>query len=227
MPLCEVGQVPDATFVGVRLGSWTLAFLVGFLVLLAQRHRGGAGNRWAAAGVGMMTVPAWSALLATAPDIARTFCAQGNLNLVIVPGQVVPPESRYDLSGNYIGSLLGHLGYVGAGALLLWRGRDPPGWRAPSVARIAAALRGLVPMGQGEGRSFVLGVALFPALALANVLLSLLTAGSGVRTGDDSRVFDNITLTQVLLLALAAGVGEELTYRGVMQQGLKRLVPSR
>lgn len=224
MALCEVGQVPSATFAGVRLGSWALGFAAALLVAAFQARRGRV-SLWTAAGVGLVSVPAWTALLATLPDMVRTFCAEGNLNLVIVPGQVLPPESRYDLSGQYIGSILGQLGYVGAGALLLWRGRDPAGWRNPTIARIAASLRGLLPMGRGETLSLLLGVALFPVLAAANLLLAWLTAGSGVRTGDDSRVFENITALQIVLLALAAGVGEELVYRGVMQQGLKRLLP--
>lgn len=223
MVLCQVSDVPDATFAGVRLGGWGLGLLVALLVALAQQRRG-RPNPWAAAGVGLMSVPAWAVLVATLPDLARTFCAEGNLNLVIPPGQVVPAESRYDLSGHYVAGILGQLGYVGAGAILLWRGRDPQ-WRTPSVARIAASLRGLVPMGRGEGWSLGWGLALFPLLALANLLLLSLTAGSSVRTGDDSRVFDNITALQVVMLALAAGVGEELTYRGVMQQGIKRLLP--
>ncbi|MFO1535440.1 MAG: hypothetical protein ABR586_07230, partial [Thermoplasmatota archaeon] len=200
MALCEVGQVPDATFVGVHLGGWGLGLAVALLVAAAQARRGRV-NGWVAAGVGLLSVPAWTTLLATLPDLVRTFCAQGNLNLVIVPGQVVPPESRYDLSGQYIGSILGQLGYVGAGALLLWRGRDPAGWRNPTIQRIAAALRDLVPMGRGEARSLALGLALFPLLVAANLLWALLISGPGVRTGDDSHVFDNITLLQAVLLA--------------------------
>jgi membrane protease YdiL (CAAX protease family) len=224
MSLCAVSQVPDATFVSVRVGSWMLALAVGLLVQVVLVRRG-RRNGWVAVGIALLSVPAWTAILATLPDIVRTFCAQGDLNQVIVPGQVAPPTSRYDLSGQYVASLLSNLGYLGAGAILLWRGKDPGGWRHPTTQRFASSLRGLLPMGMGEARSFVLGAALFPLLALANVALGLLTSGSSVRTGDDSHVFDNITALQVVLLALAAGVGEELVYRGVLQQGTKRLVP--
>ena len=225
MPLCRVDQVPDATYAGVHVAAWGLALATGLLVHLRLRRRG-EGNAWVAAGIGLMAVPAWLTLWSILPDLARTFCARGDLNLVIPPGQVVPATPRYDLSGQYIASLLADLGWPAAGLALVARGKLGT-WRLGTHA-LAAAVRGWLPMGRscrGEGASLLWGLALFPVLAAGNLLLGLATQGSGLRTGDDSHVFDQLSTLQALLLALAAGFGEEVVFRGVMQQGLKRVIP--
>jgi membrane protease YdiL (CAAX protease family) len=221
MALCEVRDVPEATFQELTLASWALALAVA-LVLLARRRNG-----WTAAGAALLSIPAWNVLIAVLPDMVKTFCAEGNLNLVIPPGQVVPAETAQRLSARYIGTLVHDLGHVLAGALLVARGRDPLLWRDPSIPRIARALAGLLPMGRGELPSMRLAVAWFPALALANLLILAATPALGLRTGDDSAVFANMTLLHVVLVAAAAGVGEELVYRGVMQQPVLRLLQGR
>lgn len=227
MAWCRVADIQDIPRAWTILDGWLLGAAIALVVGLEMQRRGKpASARWIAAGIGVMTIPAWLAILSTMPDIVRTFCAQGNLNLVIPPGQTAPAQATYQLSGQYIGSILSQLAYILVGILLVWRGTDE-GWRNPTLRHIAASVRGFVPMGRGEKTSFITGLALFPLLLAANLLLLWLTSGANLRTGDDSHVFDNITGLQVLLVALAAGVGEELVYRGVMLQGISHLVPGR
>lgn len=70
--------------------------------------------------------------------------------------------------------------------------------------------------------------ALFFSLNLAATLfiVQLLQQSPTADVGDDSRVYDLLTLDQVFILAIVAGVGEELVYRGILQGGLQRLLGS-
>lgn len=228
MALCRVADIPGATADQYYLGAWFLGAAAAVLATLACRRMtpDWSWRRRALAGLGMglMSVPGWRVAVLTMPDILRTFCAQGNLDLVIPPGQTLPPSLGYQLSTQVIQTTVAPLGYVILGALCLVAARQPAWVRRPTVAGAAAALTRLVPMGRGETRSMATGLAWFPLLALANVVLLLLTASPSVRTGDDSAVFSRIPLLHVVLLALAAGVAEEVVYRGVMQQGLKGLL---
>lgn len=77
------------------------------------------------------------------------------------------------------------------------------------------------------GEDALAGAALFFGVAAAYVVaLGLVTSALGdvVNTGDDTRVFDNITPLTVLLLSVVAGVTEEFLFRGVLQTWLTRLL---
>ncbi|MEA3190203.1 MAG: Type prenyl endopeptidase Rce1-like [Thermoplasmata archaeon] len=184
------------------------AFVLGLAVALA--HFAVRRNGWQAAGVGLMTVPAWQTLLAVLPDLALPFV-----------GSPVPfrPLDTQQQSSRYIVPALRVLGPLGAGFLLWARGRDPGLWRHLSARRLAGHLRATgVPLGAGEAPSARLGLAAFPVLALANLALLWLTAG--LSNSDESRLDANITLYHVLMISAVAAVGEELLYRGLVQTGL-------
>ncbi|MHB8632406.1 MAG: CPBP family intramembrane glutamic endopeptidase [Thermoplasmatota archaeon] len=217
--MCLVSQVPDATAFEYYAGSWILAFLVAGAIYVLGSSRGRA---WRGVGGGLMSVPAWRLLVVTAPDMVRTFCAQGNLNLVIPPGQTVPAETFHALSSQVISEILPQLGYVCVGAFAWLEGVRPGWWRRPRVEAMAHDLAPLVPMGKGEARSLRNGFLLFPLLAVANLVLLWATDNPSIHTGNDSAVFSQVTLYHVVLLSLAAGFAEEIVFRGVMQQSLKR-----
>lgn len=63
-------------------------------------------------------------------------------------------------------------------------------------------------------------------LAATIFVVQLLQQSPTADVGDDSRVYELLTLDQVFILAIVAGVGEELVYRGILQGGLHRLLGS-
>lgn len=187
------------------------ALLLGGLVALAYlaTHRRGLK----AAGVGLMTVPAWQALLGVLPDLALPFA-----------GNPVPfePLTFTQESSRFAGPAVRILGPLGAGFLMWAIGREPRLVLRPRMSRLAAHLRATgIPLGDGEGAGIRLGLAAFPLLALTNLLL--LWATAGLSNSDESRLDANITLYHVVLIAAVAAVSEELLYRGLVQTGLWRL----
>jgi hypothetical protein len=87
---------------------------------------------------------------------------------------------------------------------------EPIAWRA---ADVAWALAACVPMWL-----LLLAILRWPAGPLRDVAGLLRTA---VGT-----VFRRCTVAEMALISLAAGVGEEMLFRGVLQQGLARLWPA-
>lgn len=78
---------------------------------------------------------------------------------------------------------------------------------------------------QSWGTDVAWGAALFVVDLAAVILLAwFLESGSTGDIGDDSAVFNLITLDQVFIIAIIAGVGEELVFRGILQSGLHRLL---
>lgn len=227
---CQVDKVRDLTFEQWLFGAWGLALALGILLHLAARRSGAedghaARNGWVSAGFALMTVPVWMVLLDVAPDFVRTFCAQGNI-VSILPGRPAAPPPAHLFSIIYSQSILQNLGYIALGALLVAHGRDPTWWRRPTLLRLAQNLRDLIPMGRGEGPSLRLGVALFPILAGANLALIAIT-GLTLQAADKSPFYTYMTPYHAVMMALAAAFGEELVYRGVIQQGILRLLPAR
>ncbi|MBI2077078.1 MAG: CPBP family intramembrane metalloprotease [Euryarchaeota archaeon] len=89
--------------------------------------------------------------------------------------------------------------------------------------------RVLHPLGSWVRRTvpvdFAWGALLFFGNFVGSALIfSLLARTETEAVGDDSRVFDLLTLDQVFLLSIIAGVGEELIFRGLLQSGLERLL---
>ncbi|MFO1532921.1 MAG: lysostaphin resistance A-like protein [Thermoplasmatota archaeon] len=224
---CRVGDIQDVTGPEWLLGSWALAAALALLLVATGRRRG--RTKWESVGFAVMTVPVWMVLLATAPDMVRTFCAQGDV-VAVTNLHPRPPEpySTFDLSRHYIDAILRNLGYVALGAILVVHGRIPGWWRRPTVRAMSEALRGLLPMRRGEMSSLRAGVSLFPLLALGNLGLLAVT-GTPVETAGRGPLYAGMTAFHAAILALAAGVGEELVFRGVMQQGLiatlRRIAP--
>lgn len=223
---CDASQVRDLPYSYWLLASWGLGLAVAFL-LYATRHRTGR-NGWVSAGFGIMSVPAWIVILGVSGDWIRVVCDELNVG-IIVSGPPPQPPAALQFFHQAVRMILQDVGYVLLGALVVVHGTDPTLWRAPTVPRIAGALRGLLPMGRGELASLRWGIAVFPLLALANLGLIWLTQALknpelAAATPAPTSHYINMTGPVALLLALAAGVGEELVYRGVMQQGILRLL---
>ena len=216
---CRVADIHDIGYREWLGGSWALAFGVGLLLYALGRHRGRSG--WESAGLAVMTVPVWLVALDVLPDMARTFCAEGNV-VSILPGRAPMPPSSLVFSIQYTDAILRNLGYLVLGGILVALGRTPGWWRRPTVGGLARSIAGLLPMGRGETAALRAGAALFPILVLANLVLAALT-GIALRAADKSAYYTNMTPYHALMLALAAGFGEELVFRGVMQQGILRL----
>jgi len=221
--LCAPDDIPSLAFGPWLATSWALGLAVALLLRLAPASRRRPGATWRALGIGLLTVPMWQAVLSALPDMVRTVCTNGNVQ-AILPG---PPQAAYSptfLSAWFADDLLRNVGTPLVGALLLAQGADPTFWRRPTLRGIGRGLAGLAPMGpQGDGIALRRGAALFPLLALANVAL-LALAGAPFRSQGGVSVYANATAYHAALLALAAGVGEEVVFRGVLQQGLKRLL---
>lgn len=195
-------------------------WLLGLAVAVAARLLGRPWHQ--AAGLGVMTVPVWDTLW----GIIESF------GPLLQGGFVLRPYTRHQLSGLYTYKFLADLGYLGFGFLLFssggtWRGfwaLSPPGL----ARRLAQA--GL-PMGRwlgggGEGASSFAGLLLFPLLLLFTVGANLLLGGiDALRQSDESSLFANMTPYHALVISLAAGFGEELVYRGLVQTGLSRRMP--
>lgn len=236
MAWCHVDQVPSVGYESWLVGSWLLAFVLG--AVLAVLGRGRSGYAWRAAGVALMSVPVWMVLLVTVDDMAKTFCAQGDLASILPPPPASAPSADHFLS-QASDQLMRNVGYPVAGLLLWFHGRErlaplaplaPPAPPAPLASPASLArtwtqkLAELVPMGRrGAIASFRLGLAFMPLLIALNLALVWLT-DLQIRAVDENAYFGNLHAVAALALAVAAGVGEEVVFRGVMQQGLKRVL---
>ncbi len=214
MALCRVEDIAALNNHDLVVTSWLLAAGLGVVLWMGGRLASRAGNAWRAAGLAIMWIPVWQILLAAGPELAKTFCAEGNVGSFLpgAPG----PAPLADLSHQFIRHLM-TLTFLAVGALLWLQGERPGWWRKPTTRLMAAALERILPMGRGEMVSLRMGIALFPVLAAVNLVLVALTGLSVV-------YHDNTTLYHAVMLSLAAGFGEELLYRGVLQQGIRRVL---
>lgn len=191
--------------------EWVLAGLTcalyGLLVRKPISHR-----ILRALGLGLMTVPAWRIFESILPRVAAPF----------VGGVEHPVLSSYQLSGMYLSILMGTLLYLAAG-FVLWAWADPRVRRTTQVKEVARVLRETgIPLGRGEAHGMAIGLAAFPLLALANVVLLLVSAG--IANSDVGVLWSRMDLARAGLISLAAGFTEELLYRGLVFVGVARLV---
>lgn len=175
-----------------------------------------------AVGIGVMTVPVWDTLW----GIIESF------GPLLEGGFVLRPYTRHQLSGLYAYKFLADLGYLGLGFLLYasggtWRGF----WDLTPQALARKLADAGLPLGRwlggrGEGASSFAGLLLFPVLLVLTVGANLLLGGiDALRQSDESSLFANMTPYHALAISLAAGFGEELVYRGLIQTGLSRRLP--
>ena len=196
---------------------WGTALLTGIAYHLLTRpdRRLGPGHGAArSAGLALMVVPLWMALWSFVDSIS----------VLVDSGSVLRPISERGLSRIYSYSVARDVGYLGVGFLLWTLHQGLPA----SLRDLAARLRDEgFPMGRSgrEGTSLLHGYALFPVLLLITVGFNVLLSGAeALQNGDESRVWDTLTLSHVVMISLAAGFTEELVYRVLLLLVLQRLL---
>jgi hypothetical protein len=162
---------------------------------------------WRAAGLGIMSVPLWIAVWGFVNSIPR----------LADPQSFIPARSRYDLSTNYMRSLLIDLGYLGTG-FLAWTARDG----IPASARgLAVRLHDAVAVTvrrRGEASGAAAGWVWFPVVLGVTIALDFVVRNQTPQliNGDESQVWKNMTLYHAGLVSAAAAVTEELVYRALL-----------
>jgi membrane protease YdiL (CAAX protease family) len=217
-------QVAAATLDGGFQSSfqrWTY-YAVPWALALALAFGSAARGRplHQALGMGLMSVPLWDVL----------WGILGSIVPLVQGGFVLRPYTRHQLSGIYSYKLLADLGYLGAGFLLYASPRlgDVLSQRPRALARRLVAEGFPMGLGRGlpEGRSVLAGLALFPVLLLLTVYVNAIVSGvRELNQSDETSLFANMTPYHALLISLAAGFGEELAYRGLLQGWLSRRMP--
>lgn len=205
----------------VLFPAWSFYAVPWLLGLAAAGAARATGRPWhQAAGIGVMTVPLWDTLW----GILESF------GPLLEGGRVLRPFTRHQLSGLYTYKFLADLGYLGVGFLLYASGGVRHLLRQTPQTLAAALVRAGLPMGRwtghAEGSSAFAGLLLFPLLLGATVLTNLWLGGiDALRQSDESSLFANMTPYHAITISLAAGFGEELVYRGLLQTGLSRRMP--
>jgi membrane protease YdiL (CAAX protease family) len=197
-----------------RWSYYAVPWVLGAITALA-RLLGRRGLQ--AAGLGLMTVPLWE----TVWGILDSF------GPLLQGGFTFRAFTRHELSSLYLYKLVEDLGYLTLGFLLY----ASDGWgslfrQTPrSLARRLLAA-GLPMGGRGEGRSMLLGLVAFPVLLVSTIVVNLVLSGVEQLTqSNEASIYDNMTPYHALVISLAAGFGEELVYRGVLQVGLAQRMP--
>lgn len=134
---------------------------------------------------------------------------------VVAGGAVLSAYSPPQLSWLVASKLVGTLAVLVFG-FVLWSSDGT--WRSVFASerelarRLAASVRSMT-----EGPSIMAGGWLFPALAIASILLALLLAGpQALNNGDESQVWSRMGIYHALGLSAAAAFSEEFLYRGLM-----------
>lgn len=202
---------PPFTYSEYWLLVWSSAAVGAIIYAAATR-----AHPLKAAGLGLMTVPVWTAIWGFIHSIPA----------LQDPDSFIPPRSTYRLSSTYIRTILIDIGYLGAGFLMWTHQHGFP----RSIRDIATRLRGAgLQWGHGEGRSALLGWAWFPVLLGGTIALDIFVRGQApaLINGDESRVWENMTVYHAIIISAAAAFTEELVYRALLLiaiwQGLARL----
>ncbi len=213
VPTYQAGSWPDLGFPinGARrfLAAWALAsFAAAVYAIVGQ-------TTWRRA-LGM-------ALMLT-PIAFTTWAILNDLAPLLAGGKPIAARTPYQLSTAYMRTILVDLGYAGAG-FVLWSGWQPK----ESLRALAGRLRDAgLPMGvRSESSSMRLGFAWFPVLLIGAFLLDLATQGTGLVNNDESSVWRLATPWHVIMVSLAAAMGEETVYRGVLMVSLATLLGAR
>lgn len=200
---------------------WLLPALGAVCVVGGRRHQWDAAQ-WLGATLAVLAV--WRPIYLSLPDLSTLLTASGALSAYSV-------ETLYRIVAL---KFLHETFFAVAGILLLYK-------RFPLVQTFSLSLSKL---GYAFGRResgikrnlwidtglgcttflIALGGSLFLAFVLSNV--GVFQSGA-----DDSNVFANMTPALVVMLSLAAGIGEELLFRSLLQpyfeRGLNRFFPGR
>ncbi len=211
------GALIDLRFSTYWIFVWLSAAATAALyhALARPAATGGRAAPLRSLGLGLMVVPAWMAVWGFVDSIS----------VLADPNSVLRPISPEGLTRIYAHGLLRDLGYLGVGFLLWTAHHGLP----TSLHAFAARLRDEgFPLGRRgrEGASILHGAAWFPVLLVGTVLVNaaLTNAAPALTNGDESRVWDNLTVYTVVMVSLTAAFTEELTYRVLLLVAFQRLL---
>ncbi len=213
LPTYEAGSWPTLDFPinGARryLAAWGLTCLGAGIFALARQTTWQKGL-----GMALMFTPAAFTLWAILNDLAP----------LLAGGKPISARTPYQLSTAYMRTILIDLGYTGTG-FLLWSGWRP----AHTIRDIAHRLRlAGFPLGhRSEVSSLLLGVGWFPVLLVGAVLINAATQGTALVNNDESSIWSLATPWHVIMISLAAAMGEETAYRGVLMVTLATVIGAR
>jgi len=215
-----------ALVVGGDLRTLILYYFILFLPLWAVLGvTGTARFRWSFLqflGATLVCIAVWRPLHGSFPALTQLATASGVLRAYTVP-------EMYTIVSH---KLLHETFLIVAGLLLLvnrfpWLQKTPESgdWRATLTALNAQSrFRPALTLALG---ATAFAVALIGSLVLDDLLSRTAVGQAGA---DDTRVFERITPGLVVLLSFAAGAGEELIFRGVLQptfeRAFRRLAPT-
>lgn len=190
---------------------WTLAWIGGFLPLFLGRVR---WRWWQCVGLALVLTPFVRMGIGVYFDLVALVEVTASGGFVVL--EAVPRSAIWETIWRRV---LNYLVVPGFGLFLLWGGK-------PTRGQVAEA--GLAPR-ENAWRDALHGFALFFAIALAYVgalLVALFVAREFLpATGDESRVWANMTPLLIVLLSGTAGLTEEFLFRGLLLRALGRAMP--
>ncbi len=200
-------------YVAESLLLYFLPVWLGVAVLGTGRYRFDAAR---AVGATLILMAVWRPIYGSFPELTELFRATGVLRsyAVFTLYRIVSVKLLFEILFGFVGLLLltGRFPYV----------QKRPAWHndvAAALASIQSRIKRNVWTDLGLGCTALL-LAFFGSQSLAEILNQFRT----LRTGADaSQIWSNMTPLLVFLLSLAAGIGEELLFRGFLQTYFERL----
>ncbi len=199
------------TYAEYQLLLVTISWIGGFLPMWAGRVR---WRWWQAVGLALVLSPFVRMAIGVYYDLAALIETTVTGGFVVLPAYTT--SALWEKAGRHA---LHYLVVPAVGLFMMWNGRPT----RDGVARSGLAPRDTVAADATHG----LALFLFVLLAYGGALLVAAVAARGLlpATGDESDLWANIDVPLILALSGAAGVSEELLFRGLMLSALSRVAP--